>query len=104
MSEIQEEEMDIKQSGLSKMENNINNSNIASKEFPIEEKKPEEALPSPENVIENNNQKNSIQQSISSVAESAISDSQLDHMPTISSIMRGDSKPLPPAKNKKYQK
>ena len=102
MSEIKEEELDIKQSGLSKRVSKINNSNV-SKESPMEEKKPEEAFPFPENITEENNQNDIIHQSVKSTTESTISDSKLDHMPTINSIMKGDSKPLPPPKNK-YKK
>ena len=102
MSEIKEEELDIKQSGLSKRISKINNSDV-SKETPMEEKKPEEAFPFPENITEDKNQNDIIHQSVKSTTESTISDSKLDHMPTINSIMKGDSKPLPPPKNK-YKK
>ena len=65
----------------------------------MEEKKPEAALPN--NILEEN-MNNNIQKSIT---ESGISDfdSQLDHLPTINSIMKGNHPPLPPSKKKKYK-
>ena len=102
LSEIKEEEMDIKQSGLSKKISQINISNnaIEDKEFPMEEKRPETALP--ENLMEVNKSKNLSQKSITESSISEI-DSKLDHLPTINSILRGNSEPLPPTKKKKYK-
>ena len=53
--------------------------------------------------MENNSQHNITQKSIT---ESGISDydANLSHLPTIGSIMKGNSEPLPPSKNKKYRK
>jgi len=106
LSEIKEEEMDITQSGLSQKISKINVSNVSNedkdkdKEIPMEEKKPETAFP--DNIIEDNNQQNITQKSIT---ESGISDydSKLDHLPTIGSILKGASDPLPPSKKKKYK-
>ena len=99
LSEIKEEEIDIKQSGLSKKVSGINNSGV--KESPMEEKKPEKAFP--EDIIEVNNKNNITQKSIT---ESGISDftDNMDHLPTINSIMKGNAEPLPPSKKKKYKK
>ena len=102
LSEIKEEEMNISQSGLSKKVSKINISHNSEedKEFPMEEKKPETAFP--ENLMEENKTQNISQNSIN---ESGISDidSKLDHLPTIGSILRGNSEPLPPTKKKKYK-
>ena len=98
LSEIKEEEIDINQSGLSKKVSGLNNSDV--KESPMEEKKPEMAFP--EDFIEDNNINNITQKSIT---ESGISDitEKMDHLPTINSIMKGKSEPLPPSKKKKYK-
>ena len=99
---IKEEEQTITQSGLSKKISAINNSkNEAVKENPMEEKKPEEAFPV--EIIKENSQENIIQKPIT---ESGMSDfdSKLDHLPTINSIMKGKSEPLPPTKKNKYNK
>lgn len=101
LSTIQEEEINIKQSGLSNKISQISNKTDSVKEFPMEEKTPEAALPN--DLMENTSQHNITQKSIS---ESGISDfdANLSHLPTIGSIMKGNSEPLPPAKNKKYGK
>ena len=67
----------------------------------MEEKTPEVALPN--DLMENNSQHNITQKSIT---DSGISDfdANLSHLPTIGSIMKGNSEPLPPAKIKKYGK
>ena len=102
LSEIKEEEMNISQSGLSKKVSKINVSHDLDedKEFPMEEKKPETAFP--ENLMQENKAHNISQNTIT---ESGISDidSKLDHLPTIGSILRGNSEPLPPSKKKKYK-
>ena len=102
LSSINEEELNINQSGLSKKISMLNTSkNEEEKESPIEEKKPEEAFPV--DIIEEKNIENNTQNPIT---ESGISDidSKLDHLPTINSIMKGNSEPLPPTKKKKYGK
>jgi hypothetical protein len=98
---IKEEEINIKQSGLSNKISQISNKTNSVKEFPMEEKTPEAAFPN--DLMENNSQHNITQKSIS---ESGLSDfdANLSHLPTISSIMKGNSEPLPPSKNKKYGK
>lgn len=102
LSVIKEEEIDITQDELSKKISKINVSHNSKedKEFPMEEKKPETAFP--ENLMEEN-KTNKI--SKNSITESGISDidSKLDHLPTINSILRGNSDPLPPSKKKKYK-
>ena len=118
LSKINEEEFDITQSGFSKKISLIDNSNAdikeenkieeekeneneneKVKESPMEEKQPEAALPN--NIMEDNMNNNNQQ----SITESGISDydSQLDHLPTINSIMKGNHPPLPPSKKKKYK-
>ena len=101
LSTIKEEEINIKQSGLSDKISQISNKTNSEKEFPMEEKKPEVALPN--DLMENNSKHNITQKSIT---ESGISDydANLSHLPTIGSIMKGNSEPLPPSKNKKYKK
>ena len=101
LSTIKEEEINIKQSGLSNKISQISNNTNSMKEFPMEEKTPEAALPN--DLMENNSQHNITQKSIT---ESGISDfdANLSHLPTIGSIMKGNSEPLPPSKNKKYGK
>ena len=101
LSTIKEEEINIRQSGLSNKISQISNKTNSVKEFPMEEKKPEVALPN--DLMENNSQHNITQKSIT---ESGISDydANLSHLPTIGSIMKGNSEPLPPSKNKKYRK
>lgn len=95
LSEIKEEEMDIKQSGLSKNISNLKKESENNIEFPMEEKQPE-----PENIVENNNEQNNER----SIEEQDISDSmKLDHLPTANSIMQGKYNPLPPPKKHKYQ-
>ena len=66
----------------------------------MEEKKPEAAFP--ENLMGVNKLHNISEKSIT---ESTISDmdSKLDHLPTLNSILRGNSEPLPPSKKKKYK-
>jgi len=103
LSTIKEEEMDIKQSGLSHKISQISNQDEITKEIPMEEKTPEIALP--ENKIENVNQENeNINEK--SLAQSGVSDYDinLSHLPTINSIMKGKSEPLPPQKKNKYSK
>ncbi len=99
LSTIKEEEINIKQSGLSDKISQISNKTNSIKEFPMEEKTPEVALPN--DLMENNSQHNITQKTIT---ESAISDfdANLSHLPTIGSIMKGKSEPLPPSKGKKY--
>ena len=99
LSKISEEEMDIRQSGFSKISKL--NSNEIVKETPIEEKKPETALP--DNIVDEISQKNITEKSIT---ESGISDyeANMSHLPTINSIMKGKSEPLPPSKKNKYGK
>lgn len=101
LSTIKEEEINIKQSGLSSKISQISNKTDSIKEFPMEEKTPEVALPN--DLMENNSQHNITQKSIT---DSGISDfdANLSHLPTIGSIMKGNSEPLPPAKIKKYGK
>ena len=101
LSTIKEEEINIRQSGLSNKISQISNKTNSEKEFPMEEKKPEVALPN--DLMENNSQHNITQKSIT---ESGISDydANLSHLPTIGSIMKGNSEPLPPTKTKKYGK
>lgn len=102
LSEIKEEEIDIKQSGLSKKISKINNSkNEIEKEIPMEEKKPEEAFP--EDITDEKSKDNISKKSITESGMSDI-DSKLDHLPTIYSIMKGKSEPLPPTKKNKYGK
>ena len=102
ISGIKEEEKNIEQSGLSKKisQINVSNNSIEGKEFPMEEKKPEAAFP--ENLMGVNKLHNISEKSIT---ESTISDmdSKLDHLPTLNSILRGNSEPLPPSKKKKYK-
>ena len=103
LSTIKEEEMDIKQSGLSHKISQISNQDEITKEIPMEEKTPEIALP--ENKIENINQENeNINEK--SLTQSGVSDYDinLSHLPTINSIMKGKSEPLPPQKKNKYSK
>ena len=101
LSTIKEEEINIKQSGLSSKISQISNKTDSVKEFPMEEKTPEVALPN--DLMENNSKHNITQKSIT---DSGISDfdANLSHLPTIGSIMKGNSEPLPPAKIKKYGK
>ena len=102
LSLINEEELNITQSGLSKKISVISNSkNETVKENPMEEKKPEEAFPV--DIIKENNQENVTQKPITESGMSDI-DSKLDHLPTINSIMKGKSEPLPPTKKNKYSK
>lgn len=103
LSTIKEEEMDIKQSGLSHKISQISNQDEITKEIPMEEKTPEIALP--ENKIENINQENeNINEK--SLTQNGVSDYDinLSHLPTINSIMKGKSEPLPPQKKNKYSK
>ena len=55
----------------------------------------------PDNIKDDHSQKYIIEKSLT---ESGITDyeANLDHLPTIYSIMKGKSDPLPPSKNKKY--
>lgn len=104
LSAIEEEEIDIKQSGFDKNISKLNSDNIITenvKESPIEEKKPEALFP--DNIKDEHSQKFIIEQSLT---ESGITDyeANLDHLPTIQSIMKGKSDPLPPSKKKKYGK
>jgi hypothetical protein len=100
LSTIEEEEIDIRQSGLSKKISKLDSSEIV-KETPIEEKKPETVLP--DNIVGETNQKKITEKSIT---ESGISDfeANMSHLPTINSIMKGTSEPLPPSKKNKYGK
>ena len=99
LSKITEEEIDIRQSGFSKISKL--NSNEIVQETPIEEKKPETALP--DNIVDEISQKDITEKSIT---ESGISDyeANMSHLPTINSIMKGISEPLPPSKKNKYGK
>ena len=102
LSSIEEEEINIEQSGFDKKISKLNSDNIIAenlKESPIEEKKPEAVFP--DNIKDDHSQKYIIEKSLT---ESGITDyeANLDHLPTIYSIMKGKSDPLPPSKNKKY--
>ena len=101
LSTIKEEEINIKQSGLSGKISQISNKSNSIKESPMEEKTPEATLP--DNLMENSSQHNITQKSIT---ESGISDfdANLSHLPTIGSIMKGNSDLLPPTKKNKYGK
>lgn len=99
LSSIKEEEISIKESGLSKNISRINQSNI--KESPMEEKLPETAFP--DNIRENTPQQ-SLNITQKSVTQSGLSDydNNMSHLPTINSIMRGSCEPLPPLHKNKY--
>ena len=99
LSSIKEDEISIKESGLSKNISAINQSNI--KESPMEEKLPETAFP--DNIRENTPQQ-SLNITQKSVTQSGLSDydNNMSHLPTINSIMRGSCEPLPPLHKNKY--
>ena len=69
------------------------------KENPIEEKFPDQS-----NVENLNNQNEGFPQQITqNPSQIGDIDDQLDHLPTINSIMKGNSELLPPPKKKKYK-
>ena len=84
------------------IENNIDanenplESKITNEEFPIEEKMPEQ-----NNVNENNNYQENVNKN--PLEGSVDIDENLDHLPTVNSIMKGRAELLPPPKKKKYK-
>lgn len=91
-------DMDIKKSGLTIKSNQMS---AKSNKSQINEKKNLDTSLSG-HTLENNNQ-NIIQKSISQSVNSDF-DANLSHLPTINSIMKGNSGPLPPLKINKYSK
>ena len=95
-------DIDIKKSGLTIKKSQMSNITNKLKESKIEEKNNPEAALS-KDIFENNSQNNIIQKSISQSVNSNF-DANLSHLPTIFSIMKGNSQPLPPLKKNKYDK
>ena len=93
--DIKKSELTIKKSQISNNPNKLNESKITVKNNP-------EAVLS-NDKFENNSQSNIIQKSISQSITSDF-DAHLSHLPTIFSIMKGNSQPLPPLKKNKYDK
>ena len=91
--DIKKSELTIKKSEISNNPNKLNESKITVKN------NPEVALSN--DILENNSQSNIIQKSISQSITSDF-DAHLSHLPTIFSIMKGNSQPLPPLKKNKY--
>ena len=91
IEEGNEKEIDIKQIEASNILSQISNKSKDVKECPIEEKKPEPTFPE---LMDIHNHNIIIQKAIS---QSGISDFDvnLSHLPTINSILRGDSDLLP---------
>ena len=87
----EEKEIDIKQIEASNLLSQISNKFNDEKEIPIEEKAPE---PTFQELMDNHNQNVVIQKYIT---QSGISDyvANLSHLPTINSILRGNSELLP---------
>ena len=79
------------------------------KENPIEEKVPDETnMDNPINVVQQNYENyqphyNAQEMHESKLKESVDIDDDLDHLPTVGSIMKGKSEMLPPPKKRKYQ-
>ena len=71
-------------------------SKITNEEFPIEEKMPEQ-----NNVNENNNYQEDVNKN--PLEGSVDIDDNLEHLPTVNSIMKGRAELLPPPKKKKYK-
>ena len=98
-SEVENENIGI--SGLKSVEPPIMESKVNEefeKENPIEEK-----LPDQSHVDDLNNQNEGFPQQMSqNPSQIADIDENLDHLPTINSIMKGNSEMLPPPKKKKY--
>lgn len=100
----------IQNSGMKEVELNLNE-NLVETKFPneeIEKENPiEEKIPDQSNVDNLNNESNNFPQEENqnnfggSQMEGDIDDN-LDHLPTINSIMKGTSDMLPPPKKKKY--
>ena len=95
-------DMDIKKSGLTANKSQMSYMTNRLIESKIEENNNPESDLSNE-IIENNNQNNIIQKSISQSVNSNY-DANFSHLPTIFSIMKGNSQPLPPLKSNKYNK
>ena len=93
-------DMDIKKSALTIKKSQITNNSNKLNESKITVKNNPEAVLS-NDKFENNSQSNIIQKSISQSITSDF-DAHLSHLPTIFSIMKGNSQPLPPLKKNKY--
>jgi hypothetical protein len=93
---------DIKKSGLTLQKSQMSNKTNKLKESQIEKKNNPGTVLS-DNITENDSQNNIIQKSISQSVNPDF-DANLSHLPTIFSIMRGNSQPLPPMKINKYGK
>ena len=102
MSEVQKESTidNVGTSGMKNvepvMQSKVNDE--FEKENPIEEKFPDQS-----NVENLNNQNEGFPQQIQNPSQIGDIDDQLDHLPTINSIMKGNSELLPPPKKKKYK-
>ena len=103
MSEVQKESTidNVGTSGMKNvepvMQSKVNDE--FEKENPIEEKFPDQS-----NVENLNNQNEGFPQQITqNPSQIGDIDDQLDHLPTINSIMKGNSELLPPPKKKKYK-
>ena len=103
MSEVQKESTidNVGTSGMKSvepvMQSKVNDE--FEKENPIEEKFPDQS-----NVENLNNQNEGFPQQITqNPSQIGDIDDQLDHLPTINSIMKGNSELLPPPKKKKYK-
>ena len=95
-------DMDIKKSAKTIKQSQIsNNPNKLSESKITVKNNPEAALSN--DISENNSQSNIIKKSISQSVTSEF-DANLSHLPTIFSIMKGNSQPLPPLKTNKYGK
>lgn len=95
-------DVDIIKSGLTLQKSQMSNKTNKLKESQNKVKNNPETVLS-DNNFENISQNNTIQKSISQSVNSDF-DANLSHLPTIFSIMRGNSQPLPPMKINKYDK
>ena len=80
------------------MERNMNENFEKEREIPIEEKSPDQS-----NVDNLNIPNQSFPQQSRNQSQLADVDDNLDHLPTINSIMKGNSELLPPPRKKKYK-
>ena len=99
-------EKNIEFSSVQNLEKNIMESKFSNeeldKENPIEEKKPDESNMDIANDLNSNNQKE-INQNQPEISQSIEIDDNLDYLPTINDILKGNMELLPPPKKKKYE-
>ena len=99
-------ENNIEFSSVSNIENNIMESKLTNeeidKENPIEEKKPDESNMDNVNDLKSDTQKK-LNQNQPEISQRIDIDDNLDYLPTINDILKGDMGLLPPPKKKKYE-